>query len=1187
VSFVSLWFFPLEQRRSYEIMIRSLATSTLNFRQTFRSCLLIILTICFYCVVPVGAEQAQPLSQAGDTLLSGIPVSRKLAGGEKHVWQIALSTGEYVQIVLEQRSIEVVVTLSDPDGGLVLKSVLPNVGGSLRPLSVNSLIAERSGIYTLEISPREPGAEPGSYEVKIEELRPALEADRYRINAQRLWTEGMGLKVQNSNEARRKALQKYEEALSILQQLGDRTAEAETLDTIGDIWYELTDAQKSFEAFDKALKIWEALGRRREEGTDLSQLGLICYVKFERKKTQEYYDRALEKHRATGDLFFEAETLNRFGWHYNAQGEKRRALEYHLQALHIRRGIGDRNGESTSLNDIGRAYADLGDVYEALEVYQQALKLRPPERNARGAANILNRIGIVYTNTSEWQKALDALNQALALIRQVDDKRAESAILSNTGYAFIMLGDTERALGYFEQALKLSRETELRAGEASILMAMGNAYGNAGEYQKAIECLNKAIEIQRAVRDQAGEALSLRSLGRFYNSKGDYQKGLEVGTQSLEKFRALGGNAAEASAFRIIAYSHDMLGNPEKALENYEQSLKLSRSTQERSGEALSLIDLGRLQRKMGNLAEARNLFERGIKIYESLRGRIVGQELRTSYQATLQNPYEQYIDLLMALDRKEPGAGHIAVALETSERTRARSLLDLLAETNAEIRQGADPSLLAKERLLQQRLNAKAAIQTKILGGKHSEEQATAFAKEITDLTNQLSDTVAQIRASSPRYTTLTQPEPLNLKEIQQQLDEKTVLLEFSLGAKQSWIWIVTPGEMASFELPPRNEIETAARKFYGLLTARQPNSRESSIQYAARVAEADAKIQTEATALSQMLLSPVADRLNLEWKGKRLVIVASGALDYLPFAALPVLTADAKTGDPYHPLIADHEIVNLPSASVLAAIRRESADRPKATKTLAILADPVFELNDPRVLMAMKKREPAGNLISSLKPVDASLIASEVNPELMRSVRSFNRSGFSPLPFSRIEAESISALIPQNRQLKAMGFKANREIATNGELARYRIVHFATHGLLNSEHPELSGLVLSLVDEDGKAQDGFLRMHEIYNLQLPADLVVLSACQTAIGKETKGEGLVGLTRGFMYAGAERVVASLWQVDDLATAELMKRFYRGMLLNKMRPAAALRAAQIEMMKQSRWASPYFWAAFLLQGEWK
>jgi len=315
-----------------------------------------------------------------------------------------------------------------------------------------------------------------------------------------------------------------------------------------------------------------------------------------------------------------------------------------------------------------------------------------------------------------------------------------------------------------------------------------------------------------------------------------------------------------------------------------------------------------------------------------------------------------------------------------------------------------------------------------------------------------------------------------------------------------------------------------------------------------------------------------------------KRLAIVAAEALSFLPFAALP----DPAAAD--QPLLIAHEIVNLPSASVLAVIRREMAGRRAAEKAVAVLADPVFEANDPRVLVA-RKNSPA-------RKGEMQTAAATLTTDLGRALRTFNVSAnqtagdMSPskltrLPFSREEADAIAALAPSGHALKATGFQANRATATKEDLGRYRIVHFATHGLLNAAHPELSGLVFSLVDGTGKSQDGFLRLHEIYNLRLPVEVVVLSACQTALGKEVKGEGLIGLTRGFMHAGATRVVASLWQVDDLATAELMKRFYAGMLRAGLRPAAALRAAQLELWKQKRRSAPFYWAAFVLQGEWR
>jgi CHAT domain-containing protein len=344
-------------------------------------------------------------------------------------------------------------------------------------------------------------------------------------------------------------------------------------------------------------------------------------------------------------------------------------------------------------------------------------------------------------------------------------------------------------------------------------------------------------------------------------------------------------------------------------------------------------------------------------------------------------------------------------------------------------------------------------------------------------------------------------------------------------------------------------------------------------------------------------MLLGPAAAQLGK----KRLLVVNDGYLHYLPVAALPDPRVESTvsrgtdgrrarrpTSDaPAPPLIVEHEVVSVPSASLLALLRREMSGRTPAPKMIAVLADPVFDRADLRVKAA------AGKQVSEDKNRENELQDAELSPalqlpsELERAARDAGGLSFERLRSSRDEAEEIVGLARGGETLKALDFEASRATALSEELGRYRIVHFATHGLLNSEHPELSGLVLSLVDEHGRPQDGFLRAHEVYNLRLGADLVVLSACQTALGKEVRGEGLVGLTRGFMYAGSPRVVASLWLVPSKATAELMKRFYRGMLLGGLRPAAALRAAQVAMWREKRWSEPYYWAAFVLQGEWR
>ena len=392
-------------------------------------------------------------------------------------------------------------------------------------------------------------------------------------------------------------------------------------------------------------------------------------------------------------------------------------------------------------------------------------------------------------------------------------------------------------------------------------------------------------------------------------------------------------------------------------------------------------------------------------------------------------------------------------------------------------------------------------------------------------------------------------------------------MLLEYSLGEERSYLWAVTKTSITSYELPKRADIEALAQSFYQQ-TGKQnlPERRGLGVAPSSDTVEVTAQ-------LSQMLLSPVAGQLGQ----KRLLIVSDGALQYLPFGALPAPDTIGNGNNPV-PLIVKHEIVNLPSASTLAVIRQDTNGRKVAPLTVAVIADPVFSDNDER-LKNSAGTQPAVPL-QSVTPTNVDSLA------LTRAARESGVT-FGRLPHTRTEANNILKLASAAEAMQALDFSANRAAATNPQLSQYRIVHFATHGILNSLHPELSGVVLSLVDDKGKPQNGFLRLRDIFNLNLPAELIVLSACETGLGQEVRGEGLVGLTRGFMYAGAPRVLVSLWNVDDAATSELMSRFYKKMLQEGQKPAAALRAAQLEMWQDTRWKDPYYWAAFTLQGEWR
>lgn len=589
--------------------------------------------------------------------------------------------------------------------------------------------------------------------------------------------------------------------------------------------------------------------------------------------------------------------------------------------------------------------------------------------------------------------------------------------------------------------------------------------------------------------------------------------------------RELKDNGGQADALSHLGWVGVMLKQYPEAKGHFQEALTLSQFAGDRSGEATARFGLALLARHDGDLSEARDQVDRVVKIIESFRSEGDDYRLRASYFAQAQDYYDFYIDLLMRLAAREPGAGHEIEALNLSERARARSLLDLLTRVGAGWSQGSHHA------------------------------------------------------------------QPLRVEEIQRRLlDEKTVMLEYSLGAERSFLWLVTQTGVESHILPDRAEIETAARRLYDLLTVRNQN--HSGAQRRALAARSDARFQIAARELSRTLLGPVAAKLT----GKRLLIVPQGALQLMPFAALflpatagqrdggtagqrdrwmgrekarPSVTLSLRHPVSYVPLIVTNEIVILPSASALAAIRQQAAARKRAERSLIVFADPVFSSADPRLGQLARQH--------LAQPQDVAKPSGALSP-IFRNL--------SRLSVTSWEAQQIASLAGDSRTLR--GFAANLDAVADPALGNYRIIHFATHAVINSRNPDLSAIVLSQVNEDGQPRNGSLLAKDIYHFRLPAELIALSACRTGLGKDMRGEGLLSLTRGFFSAGAARVMVSLWAVEDQATAELMSRFYRRMLgPERMTPAAALRATQEEMWREGRWGAPYYWSGFALQGEWR
>ncbi|MBD2072115.1 CHAT domain-containing protein [Leptolyngbya sp. FACHB-671] len=939
-----------------------------------------------------------------------------------------------------------------------------------------------------------------------------------------------------------------------------------------------------------------------------------------------------------------------------ARGRLNEAIAAYRRAIQIDPNL------AVAHNNLGIVLARRGRLQEAADAYREAIRLDP------NLANAYNNLAEVLQDLGQPQEAEQAQAQASAVLNSASSTNVVDYI--NLGRALGNQGKHEEAIAAYEIAL------ELNPTLGTTYNNLGNSLRSLERLEEATEAYRRAIELTptlvvaynnlgfvltqlgrpeeaREVYDRVNaidpRLIALRepdnataedynTLGRVLRSQNRREEAITAYTRAIE----LNNQLAAAYNNRGVAYAE--LEQIDAAIEDYRVATFLDPTPTQ-------YVNLGNALRARGRLDEAIAAYlniESVFNLIEQLPTRVNNQDLltalisnqnnfefyrdRASFFAENQSYYASYINILMQLHRERPD-GDIrfdALALETSERARARSLLEIL--TGAEAYQNVgDAELVEEERRLrrqferleadweqlrteQQTLNSLrqlsiespsevagstevieaeaianpvdsttgdvssltdepgidiTAVLTQALAAQiqldqrqsRLDQQQVELEHQIDQILTQYKTVQEQIRASNPDYAEITQPKALSVQDIQTQiLDDDTLLLEYWLGEERSYLWLVSNTGVQTYELPGREAIDVAARRFYNFLTV--PSERVKAV----RTAQAGME-------LSRMILGPAADQL----KDKRLLVVADGSLHYIPFSAIPIPQAESIPVDPEdlpEPLIVNHEIVNLPSASALAIIRERLGDRPPASRQLAVIADPVFNLKDPRFL------EPAVG--QATVPTPATRTASSPPTEAFARLLGTSQEASEIIEIAEDEGEDFLSLT---------GFEANRERVLNEELSQYRILHFATHGLLNDRSPGESGLVLSQYDEQINPLEGdnFFSLTDVFGLRLSAELVVLSGCRTGLGADLRGEGLVGLTRGFMYAGAERVLVSLWSVDDEATAALMSRFYDELIDQNNSPAEALRAAQLQLLqdRDSTWQTPYYWAAFTLQGEWR
>jgi CHAT domain-containing protein/tetratricopeptide (TPR) repeat protein len=881
----------------------------------------------------------------------------------------------------------------------------------------------------------------------------------------------------------------------------------------------------------------------------------------------------------------------------------------------------------------GRRLLKRGQADQALGQLEQALKLYQQASDAKGTAIASDALGDLYSRQGQYEVALKHYQEARTSYSSASDTYNANLMLAKTGDMYYRSGNVTEARNAYSQMsvtkpdLNAASDVQKKASKGRGLASrLGGLASGTPSLSTASEAASVGTDVANTVKEER-EKYRQFILYAIYESgigRADYLSGqLDSAKTHFDNALAAAsspiyGKFGQSRRWRVAARTS--LGDVALGQSRYPDAIKLYTAAADgaRKDNRPDLIwpaQRGMARSRWAQAAQEKDqkkavkgredaiaAYRDALKTIEAIRsGSLSADESRSTFLGTTKDVYDEAASalaeraLVTAAGATGPLAGaaltDAAESFQIVEQSRARSLLDMLGESGANITEGVPADLLKRKQDNLDRQQEIAEIMTGNSLSPDAEKKSNAdLETELSQLSTEYDSIENQIRAASPRYASLTLPQPLSLSEVQQQvLDDKTALLEYSLGSQNSYLWAVTQGGVALFKLPGRAAVDQQAVDLRNQLVPTRLRTRIAGIDVAANqtrglgVAPAGAAdpsavaaFATASNALYKTAVEPAASMIG----DKRVLVVADGALNYVPFEALVSAAGGADySALPY--LVKTNEVVYAPSASVVAVVRKQSV-KPTG-KSVLLVADPVFNSNDPRAkgatAAAVGTADTRGlGLASALTDV-AGTPANQTPATGLQLAR---------LTGTRTEAEEIAKLTRASGGTADvwLDLQANEAGVQTKDLKSYRILHFATHGLLNAERPQFTGLVLSLVGN--KTGDGFLRTDEIFNLKLGGPLVMLSACETGLGKEKRGEGVIGLTRAFMYAGAPTVGVSLWSVADRSTADLMTDLYKRMLTGQgMSAVAAKRAAQQGMIAGKKYSAPFYWAPFVLVGEWR
>ena len=966
--------------------------------------------------------------------------------------------------------------------------------------------------------------------VSVSSARPAVDADKNPASAEDSLAEAEDLRRHGDRSTWPVALEKFRGAADFFRVGNDGVLQRAALNGEARLLlYRLSDYHGARDAAIAATAVDTGETDRQGQGLAWKTLSSAEYFLGDYAAGIDAAQKAIALYQQTGDDYWQGILLGNLAYTYRETGDTEHALESSEQALAIARRIQDQYGVAFNLEALATVHLSRGELEQAFELYYQALDATQIQPYPAVEAAIWSGLGDLYSDLNDEKRAEECFQKALPLTKSASDTAGLLKVISSLGDLYLNEGRPREALATLEEGQKQAEKLGLVREQAILATAVGRSEAELGNGEAARTAFQFALNTAGGIANKDAEANALLHFGDF-------------------EYRA--GHAASARAM-------------------YMRAEDLWTQESNRAQAATALASLARLDSQAGELEKARKEIEDALGFFEASRATLASRELRTSFFSSKHAYYDLAVSVLMRLHEKEPDAGHDAEALAIAERASSRGLLDELGGGRVPALGHAPDDLVREKEKNRDQLDALfARLRTLSDEPQKNSEQIAKTRIEIEERLRASDTLEARMRASSGEYVLLSGARPATSAEIAEHMEQRSALAKYWVGDDAIYLWLITRDGFHSFVIPATLEqTRLLVASWVENLEARsEQKPGEGVAERASRVARADAAERSGAEKLGRLLLVPVAELKDID----RIYVVPDGPLSSVPFAALRI-PASASSG-PAHSskvLISRFEVLMEPSESIMQVLEQSRAEAERhGALHIAVFADAVYSSSDPRV--------PG----SHRRPTE-SLSAAE-------TLRLATEAGMAHLPRlvgSREEAQQIGALNGRANTDIRLGFRAEAKAVRERDWSQFAIVHFGVHALLNTDRPAFSGVVLTMVQPDGSAQNGVLWLSDLYNLRMRVNLVVLSGCHTANGREVPGEGLEGLSRAFFFAGARSVVGSLWSVEDRETSLLMEKFYGNLIREKQAPAEALRRAQLATASAASTSAPYYWAGFTVQGD--